>query len=351
MTLITPLRASVAARVFSKTFRKGRSARVVFLTGVWLMAVLGITAAPRTVVSAPGNTTNWAALGWTADELARFGGRPETRNDVGRTQVLARYLYYVSNYDVERRYPIWVAHIDRVDSVLKYAGRKKGAWGRANDEFLPDAQVVDQALRRKRSFVTTESFTNANPAELPTGEKGAAKITRGHLASNAEMKSLGEPEQGLQSQAESFSLANVVPQMQRNNAPIWSKLEDDCIEWAARMGGVSVISGPVYSLDPKGPPPMNRLLYATGPDGVGVPIPTHFFKVVIGRIDGRMAAVGFLVPHRADLTMADLQTCVVPIRRIETLTGINFMPKWGANDALELRPDARWLALLKPPHG
>jgi DNA/RNA endonuclease G (NUC1) len=301
----------------------------------------------RTVYSRAGDATRWAATGWTNEETARFGGRPELRTEAGRTLLLVRYSYFVSNYDLARRYPVWVTHVDRVDSVLKLGGRKKGAWGRENDAFLPDEQVVEQSLRRKLPYATNESFTNANPDGLPAGLKGADKITRGHLASNAEMKSLGEPEDGLKSQAESFSLANVVPQMQRNNAPVWSKLEDDCIEWAALLGGVSVISGPVYSLDPKAPPPMNRLFYTTGRDGVGLPIPTYLFKVVIGRRDGRLVAVGFLVPHRTDLTPADLRECVVPIRRIEELTGINFMPKLGANDALELKADTRWLGWVK----
>lgn len=325
--------------------------RMAGWAGLWWAVMLTAVAAPqlRVVPSCAGDAVNWAAVLWTNEEIARFGGKPEVRGEEGRALLLARYSYFVSNYDLARRYPVWVAHVDRTDSVLKYRGRKKGAWGREDDEFLPDAQVVEYSQRRKLPFVTTESFTNANPPELPVGEKGAAKITRGHLASNAEMKSLGDPEEGLRSQGESFSLANVVPQLQRHNAPIWAKLEDDCIEWAAKTGGVSVISGPVYFVDPTAPPPGNGLLYTIGRDHVGVPIPTHFFKVVIGRLEGRPAAVGFLVPHRADLTLEDLPACVVPIRRIEEMTGINFMPKWGANDALELRPDSRWLALLKAP--
>lgn len=318
---------------------------------VWIVSMASVSAETRMVHSQPGAADKWTALQWTADEVNRFGGMPELRLPAGRTLVLARYLYYVSNYDVARRYPVWVAHVDRADSVLKYRGRKRGDWSRANDEFMPDAQVAGQSLKRKWQFATNESFTQANPPEIPVGEKGAEKITRGHLASNAEMKSLGEPEQGLQSQAESFSLANVVPQMQRNNAPIWAKLEDNCIEWAARMGGVSVISGPVYNLDPKGPVPMNRLLYTTGRDGVGLPIPTHFFKVVIARREGRLVAVGFLVPHRTDLTPADLDAFVVPIRKIEEITGLNFMPKLGGNDALELRADERWLGWLTETAG
>lgn len=329
-----------------------RVCRIILWCVSGMAAVVGPAAiAARTVEASAGDPVNWTATGWTADETARFGGRPElAAGEAGRTLVISRHMYYVSCYDVARRYPVWVAHIDRTDSVLKYGGRKKGAWGRGDDVFLPDEQVALRAARLKLPFATSESFTNANPPELPEGEKGAGKITRGHLASNAEMKSLGEPEEGLRSQAESFSLANVVPQMQRHNAPIWAKLEDDCIEWAARVGGVSVISGPVYALDPKAPPPGDKLLYTTGgKDGVRLPIPTHLFKIVIGMIGGRPAAAAFLVPHRADLVIDDLAGFQVSVRKVEEMTGINFMPKWGRNDAIETAVDPRWRELLKKP--
>jgi len=32
-----------------------------------------------------------------------------------------------------------------------------------------------------------------------------------------------------------------------------------------------------------------------------LPIPTHFFKVVITRVNGKRVAVGFLVPYRVNL--------------------------------------------------
>ena len=131
--------------------------------------------------------------------------------------------------------------------------------------------------------------------------------------------------------------------MQHNNAPIWAKLEDDCLQWAEKLGRVAVISGPVFAPDPALPLPANKVLFTEGKDGVRIPIPTHFFKIIIGKIDGKVAAVGFLVPHRADLSIADLKKCVVPIRQIETLAKLDFMPASGANDAMETTVDERWL--------
>jgi DNA/RNA endonuclease G (NUC1) len=181
--------------------------------------------------------------------------------------------------------------------------------------------------------------------ELPVGEKSYQKITRGHLASNVEMKSLGDPEEGLQAQKDSFSLANVVPQMQRHHAPIWAKLEDECLEAARRPGTkVGVISGPVYAPDVGLPPPGNEVVFTAGRDGVAVPIPTHLFKVVLARANGKRVAVGFLIPHRADLGVKDLGRFVVPVRVIEDVTGIDFMPELKANDEVETKSEARWFS-------
>lgn len=347
MNVFTPARFYPAKVSFKSVVSLSARAVTCGFVGVWLALSVSVASADqKTVVSQVADATNWGALKWTPQELERFGGEPEV-SATQRTLLTVRYSFYASNYDLVRRYPVWVAHVDRADSVLKLRGRKGGAWGRADDEFLPDENVMLHSLQKKIPFVTTATYTNANPPELPVGEKGVAKITRGHLASNAEMKSLGDPEEGQRSQKESFSLANVVPQMQRHNAPIWAKLEDNCIQWAESLGGVSVISGPVYMIDPAAPIPANRLLYTKGEDGVGIPIPTHLFKVVIGTIDHHPAAVGFLVPHRSDLTMKELPDYIVSVRKIEEMTGINFMPKYGKNDDIELKTDRRWLELLK----
>lgn len=106
---------------------------------------------------------------------------------------------------------------------------------------------------------------------------------------------------------------------------------------------MAVISGPVYAPDPTLPPPGNKVLHTSGKDGVSIPIPTHLFKVILARVNGKQVAVGFLIPHRADLGVKDLMKFVVPVRTIEKIMGIDFMPDAGKNDALETKSEARWL--------
>lgn len=169
----------------------------------------------------------------------------------------------------------------------------------------------------------------------------ANRISRGHMASNLEMKGHGDETEGQLSQTESFSFANVVPQMQACNAPFWAAIEQDCLRLAQIVGSAAVISGPAFQPEPGKP-----LLQTGSGLKVRIPIPTHFFKVIIVKVDGRRTAIAFLVPHRADLKAEARSTFLVSVRTVEEATGINFMPDLGANDALEKVPQQELVELL-----
>lgn len=311
----------------------------------WFVASVAIAAQP--FQSAIGDAQHWTATKWSKADIERFGGMPGLLGREANT-ILLRYTYYVSNYDLGHRVPLWVAHVDESDAELKAKGRtgKGTRWDRQGDSFSPDPNVRWAAGQAKLRYVTNESYTKANPPELP--ETRETKITRGHMASNLEMKSQGSEDDGDQSQSESFSLANACPQMQAHNNPIWAKLEDQCLVWAREKGGVAVISGPIFAPVPGQPLPVGQQLETSGgKDGVKIPIPTAFFKVIIAEQGGKRTAVGFIVPHRNDLFVKatkdkGLAAMIVPIRDIERATGINFMPELGTNNALEATKATGW---------
>lgn len=112
-------------------------------------------------------------------------------------------------------------------------------------------------------------------ARLPAAERGelddyrGSSYSRGHMAPAADMPSDA-------AMAQSFSLANMVPQDQRHNAGSWSKIEQDTRKYVMRArGDVFVLTGPVYA----------EPLETIG-DGK-VAVPTHLYKAVYDATTGR----------------------------------------------------------------
>ena len=76
--------------------------------------------------------------------------------------------------------------------------------------------------------------------------------------------------------AQSFSLANIVPQSQKQNSGPWAKIEEDTRYYALRAkGDVYVITGPVF----------DQSTTTIGANQVRVP--SHLFKLVYDAETGR----------------------------------------------------------------
>lgn len=132
-----------------------------------------------------------------------------------------------------------------------------------------DRAMIDAARGQKRS---DRFFPDAR---LPEGERAeladyrGSGYSRGHMAPAGDMST---PD----AMAQSFSLANMVPQNQAHNAGPWSQIEQDTRSYAQRaQGDVYVFTGPVYS----GP------VRTIGPNKVQVP--SHLFKLVYDATTGK----------------------------------------------------------------
>jgi len=117
-------------------------------------------------------------------------------------------------------------------------------------------------IKRQRSdrFFADARLPRAERAELDDYKRSG--FSRGHMAPSGDMVT----EEAL---AQSFSLANMVPQSIRHNSGPWSKIEQDTRKYVQRAkGDVYVITGPVFdSSSPR-----------IGANGVSVP--SHLFKLV-----------------------------------------------------------------------
>lgn len=213
---------------------------------------------PDSVSSVVGDTadpTHWPATKWTPEETALFGGAPVYHGD-HKDLILLRYTYYVSEYDADRLCPLWVAHIDEGDEMPKAKLRTEShdpKWARI--AFYTDRNVKAFSDAHSLPVVVDGCYTSPNPPELPDAPGGRFHITRGHNAPNLEMKLEGDDADGEEAQEESFSLANVSPQTQHNNAPMWAALENSCLVYSAKFQRIAVITGPVFAPDESLPPP------------------------------------------------------------------------------------------------
>lgn len=129
------------------------------------------------------------------------------------------------------------------------------------------------SLIKAREVSRTDRFYA--DARLPLAERAelsdyaGSGYSRGHMAPAADMPT---PE----AMAQSFALANMVPQNQRHNAGAWSRIEDDTRKYVMRArGDVFVFTGPYYG-------------HRNEPAAAGrVAVPSHLFKVVYDATEKR----------------------------------------------------------------
>ncbi|RTZ41096.1 DNA/RNA non-specific endonuclease [Candidimonas sp. SYP-B2681] len=130
-----------------------------------------------------------------------------------------------------------------------------------------------QMLVQARAMQRTDRFYAE--ARLPRAERAVLDDYRGSGYSRGHMAPAGDMHD-TEAMAQSFSLANMVPQNQTHNAGAWSRIEQDTRKYVMRAAGdVYVFTGPVYD---------------SRAETVGeghVTVPRHIFKVVYDATTGK----------------------------------------------------------------
>ena len=191
-------------------------------------------------------------------------------------QVIHRTGYTLA-YDAKTRTPQWVAwELTKKET--------QGTEERSND-FQPDPDV-------KGAKVVTKDYSHSG-------------YDRGHMAPAADMK------WSKKAMMESFYMSNICPQDHNLNTSDWSELENKSRQWARRFGKVYIVCGPIYN--------GKRNEY------IGdhrVKVPDAFFKVVLINEKKKQCAMGFYFENEAG--ERKLQEYLVPVDRLEQLTGMDF---------------------------
>lgn len=159
-----------------------------------------------------------------------------------------------------------------------------------------------KTLSRKDSFHAETRLPDDERAEL--SDYSRSGYDRGHMAPNADFPTRS-------SQAESFSLANMVPQVHSNNAGIWSGIEGAVRQLAIDEGDLYVVSGPAFlgsNIQKKG----------------NVLVPTHIWKMVYSPQQRKAGA--YLITN--DETT---EYSVLTVSNLEKLVGIQTLPAASQN--------------------
>lgn len=159
----------------------------------------------------------------------------------------------------------------------------------------------DKSGKRSDKFFADARLPRGERAELDDYKRSG--YSRGHLAPAGNMPTP-------QAMAQSFSLANMVPQAPNNNQKPWNGIEQATRKYALRAkGDVYVITGPVFEGSPK----------TIGDNRVWVP--KYLYKLVYDATTGRAWA------HWIENT--DEARAGKPISYAELVrrTGIDFLPK------------------------
>ena len=177
-------------------------------------------------------------------------------------------------------------------------------------EKLNRASIADADEKRTNKFFPDARLRSAERATLED-YKGSG-FDRGHLAPAGDMPTA-------LAMAQSFSLANMVPQAPEHNRGVWAKsVEAATRKYASRASGdVYVITGPVYE-------PSIAQSLSIGPGKVRVP--KYLFKLVYDQDENR-AWVHWHLNDNATRGSKPISYAEL-VRR----TGIEFLPGVNANE-------------------
>lgn len=224
-------------------------------------------------------------------------GRPQLRRaaDFGMTYVVARDGYALEESEKDK-IPVWVC--ERITRQQVTGSLTGGRIPFRADPLLPrEARAVDADYR-------------------------GSGYDRGHQAP------LANQTRSQRLRDETFYLSNVVPQNSRLNQQAWAALEEGVRDWAAARDTIYSITGPLF-WDPREDDPSTARGYVEY-EWIGnrVSVPTHLYKIVIGRKRGAAGweAVAFVFPNKAYDRTVDFSEFIQSVSWIQRRAGIIFFP-------------------------
>jgi len=191
-------------------------------------------------------------------------------------QIVAREGYALG-YSEKYEQPLWVSY------------------------HLTADEVTNAVLGRMGTFYADPAITTGSALPSDYDHSG---YDRGHLAPAADMRF------STNVLRESFSMANVCPQLPAFNRGAWKRLEEHVRDVAKQEGDVFVVTGPVFDTN-------------AAPRAIGVSrvrVPDAFFKVLCITSEP-VRTVGYLLPHDGSAVFSNAITASVDV--INEKTGLS----------------------------
>ena len=213
----------------------------------------------------------------------------------GKCDQIVNRVGYALGFSRKYRQPLWVAYrITKDEAEAQKVSRRIAS-------FYEDFEVVDSA--------TLSDY------------KGSG-YDRGHLAPAGDMKF------SAQAMRESFSLANMSPQVNSFNCGVWHRLEQAVRTFASHEHSVFVVTGPIFIDDEK-------------PKYIGngrVRVPEFYYKVIFDETPP-CKMIGFIIANKG--SKKPLRYFAVTVDDVEDATGLNFFSDLAAEeeDKLESHMD------------
>jgi endonuclease G len=208
----------------------------------------------------------------------------------------------------------------RGDSELKYTHFSIVMSKSRKLPFFTAVNIDGSSLSRPRRGRDVWRFDPriAESAQLGNSLYAGNNLDRGHLVRRLDPV-WGSSAEAKLAEEDTFHYTNAAPQHARLNqgSALWAGLEDYILNNAdTRDLKVSAFTGPVFG--------DHDIVYRQAR------IPVEFWKVVVNvRADGRLSATAYLLSQGQflddiEFAFGPFRTFQVPIRRVETLTGLSF---------------------------
>ena len=194
---------------------------------------------------------------------------------------------YSLGYSYEHKAALWVSYIITEGSVSVDIGR--------HSSFYTDTDIPEEYRAQPEAYVNTG-------------------YDKGHQAPSAAIDFSKEANR------ETFALSNVTLQDLKLNRQAWGKLEELEREWTKTKGKLYVVTGPMYSSEPK---KVN-----------GISLPSKYYKVIYSYKADK--AIGFIFPNR-EVENENLWRYAKSVQEVEEATGLTFFSKFNEKKQKKLK--------------